>query len=96
MSAIRPYSEAALDAQAEREHAGRLHFGQCFVRALIGASGGSFVQRQPTAEQCFTAELDFLASKSAGWLRGWRGTSLMRRWGLTLEQVEAWRAGGEP
>lgn len=93
---IRPYSEAALDALAEREHAGRQHFGQCLVRALIGAGGGPFEQRQPTRQQCLTAELDWLAKKSAGWLRGWGGTSMMRQHGLTLEQIEAWRAGGEP
>jgi hypothetical protein len=79
-----------------REHEQRVQYADRFVRALVLLAGGPFVQRQPTGAQCMTGVLDGLAEKSPAWLRSWAGRSVMQRHGLTLEQVEAWRAGGAP
>jgi hypothetical protein len=95
-----PAFEYADDHRAYREerlaHEGERIAAERVARALVGAAGGPFIQRQPTGAQCLTGLLDGLAEKHAesrAWLRSsFGGRSVLLRHGLTVEQVERWAA----
>jgi hypothetical protein len=88
----RAYRAERLAREGERVAAERL------VRALLAHAGvpltGWLVQRQPTGAQCMTLTLDWLARKERAWLLAGLGRLMLVRHGLTLAQVDAWRAGG--
>jgi hypothetical protein len=88
-----PAHEYADDARAYRAERASYEGAERFVRALIGAAGGPFEQRQPTRAECRTGLLDVLTLKPRAWLCSAVGRSVLRRHGLTLEQVEQWAAG---
>lgn len=85
------YSDDPRAYRAERDaHERRKAEAQRLLQAFVLA----YEQYQPTWAQCLAGALDTLSEKPDAWLLSRVGLGTLRRLGLTVEQVIAWRGHG--